>query len=201
MLLGNANGTFQPAQTSATGASPVSVAVGDFNGDGKLDLATANGRYDVSVLLGNGDGTFQAPSQPRHRFEPRVRGRGRLQRRRQARPGRDVERLHPGSTARLVGTTVFPGYWYPLRAQANVLLGQRRRHASPAPNTHLRSATARHAAAGGRPQRRRLRRLRDRSTMDYGYVSVLLGDSSGYLQGPVDFVDRLLFPRPWPRET
>jgi hypothetical protein len=38
------------------------LAVGDFNGDGKLDLATAN--YDgdsVSVLLGNGDGSFQSP--------------------------------------------------------------------------------------------------------------------------------------------
>src|SRR5713101_3856278 len=42
------------------GSNPSSVAVGDFNGDGRLDLAVANAGSDtVSVLLGNGDGSFQ----------------------------------------------------------------------------------------------------------------------------------------------
>jgi len=43
------------------GSGPTGVATGDFNGDGRLDLAVANLRSNnVSVLLGNGDGTFQA---------------------------------------------------------------------------------------------------------------------------------------------
>jgi VCBS repeat protein/FG-GAP repeat protein len=60
VLLGNGDGTFQPAQNFAAGSSPFSVAVGDFNGDGVPDLAVANlNSINVSVLLGNGDGTFQ----------------------------------------------------------------------------------------------------------------------------------------------
>ena len=68
ILLGNGNGTFQPVQTYASGgATAVSVATGDFNGDGKTDLVVANqcpssggcSNGNVGVLLGNGDGTFQ----------------------------------------------------------------------------------------------------------------------------------------------
>ncbi|PYK95903.1 MAG: hypothetical protein DME36_00245 [Verrucomicrobia bacterium] len=68
VLLGNGGGTFQPARTFATaGMNPVTVAVGDFNGDGRPDLAVTNSANtssgavpgNVSVLLGNGDGTFQ----------------------------------------------------------------------------------------------------------------------------------------------
>jgi hypothetical protein len=49
--------SFQPVLNFYAGANPNSVAVGDFNGDGKLDLAIADG-LEVMVLLGNGDGTF-----------------------------------------------------------------------------------------------------------------------------------------------
>ncbi len=49
-----------PFQPIPTGNGPDAVVAGDFNGDGHLDLAIANGGdNDVSILLGNGDGTFQ----------------------------------------------------------------------------------------------------------------------------------------------
>ncbi len=48
-----------PEPTFYVGGNPISVAVGDFNGDGKPDLAIANDFGNtVSVLLGNGNGTF-----------------------------------------------------------------------------------------------------------------------------------------------
>jgi hypothetical protein len=60
VLLGNGDGSFQPHLDSATGKLPSSLAAGDFNGDGKLDLAIVNLQDgNVSVLLGRGDGTFQ----------------------------------------------------------------------------------------------------------------------------------------------
>jgi hypothetical protein len=62
VLLGNGDGTFQPAVTYSTGGSyPDAVAIADLNGDGKLDLVVVNqSEGTAAVLLGNGDGTFQA---------------------------------------------------------------------------------------------------------------------------------------------
>ena len=61
VLLGNGDGTFQPARNTFT-YPPYSLAVGDFNEDGNLDIATGNAVYgidpSVNVLLGRGDGTF-----------------------------------------------------------------------------------------------------------------------------------------------
>ncbi|WP_341882119.1 FG-GAP-like repeat-containing protein [Synechococcus sp. UW140] len=60
VLLGNGNGTFQTQATFSTGLGPNSVALGDINGDGRLDIITANRDSNTaSVLLGNGNGTFQ----------------------------------------------------------------------------------------------------------------------------------------------
>ena len=60
-MLGNGDGTFQTQVTYAVGTGPDALVAGDFNGDGRTDLATANaGANDVSVLL-NLDGTFAAP--------------------------------------------------------------------------------------------------------------------------------------------
>ncbi len=66
VMLGNGDGTFQPAVNYSSGAYwPYSVAIHDLNGDGKVDLVVSNGgavgswKGSVSVLLGNGNGTFQ----------------------------------------------------------------------------------------------------------------------------------------------
>jgi hypothetical protein len=60
--LGNGQGSFHEGNSYALGSSPQSVAAADFNHDGNVDLAV--GVFEggvVSVLLGNGDGTFQIP--------------------------------------------------------------------------------------------------------------------------------------------
>ncbi len=64
ILAGNGNGTFAAATVVSAVASstPTLLAIGDFNGDGKLDLITGNfAGPDVSVYLGNGTGGFAAP--------------------------------------------------------------------------------------------------------------------------------------------
>ena len=54
---------FGNPSTFPTGSNPVSVALGDLNRDGDLDMVSANaGSNDVSVLLGTGNGSFGAKS-------------------------------------------------------------------------------------------------------------------------------------------
>jgi hypothetical protein len=65
--LGNGDGTFQAPLAAACDWGPKGFCVADLDGDGRLDLATTNygdggsGGESVSILFGNGDGTFQAP--------------------------------------------------------------------------------------------------------------------------------------------
>ncbi len=65
VLLGNGNGTFQTpvsssAAASSNGTGPYSIVVGDFDRDGKLDVALSD--EVLKIMKGNGDGTFKAPS-------------------------------------------------------------------------------------------------------------------------------------------
>jgi type II secretory pathway component HofQ len=65
ILHGNGDGTFtvEPTLTLPAGAGPTAIAVADFNNDGFPDLAVVNKDANtVSIFLGNGDETFQAPT-------------------------------------------------------------------------------------------------------------------------------------------
>jgi len=71
VLMGDGAGHFCPGEakkyntlmsSAPSGASPESVIVGDFNGDGRLDIAVPNlNQGNVSIFLGNGDGNFGGP--------------------------------------------------------------------------------------------------------------------------------------------
>ena len=60
LYTGVGDGTFRPRRAFATGFGPLGITSGDFNRDGLLDIATADFRDDVSVLLANAEG-FSAP--------------------------------------------------------------------------------------------------------------------------------------------
>jgi hypothetical protein len=70
VLLGNGDGTFAPSVNYTVGYDSSVIAVADLNGDGKLDIAAGDqcsfefgpdgcGSTQLSILYGNGDGTFQ----------------------------------------------------------------------------------------------------------------------------------------------
>ena len=70
VFLGNGAGGFAAPVSYPTGIAPTGIALGDFNGDGKLDMAiacsgdgrtTGNTGGGLSIYLGKGDGTFNSP--------------------------------------------------------------------------------------------------------------------------------------------
>ncbi|TFZ07138.1 VCBS repeat-containing protein [Ramlibacter henchirensis] len=58
VMLGNGDGTFQPAAEIDIGLTTAEIAVGDFNRDGRRDLAIASSTARLVILLGAGNGTF-----------------------------------------------------------------------------------------------------------------------------------------------
>jgi hypothetical protein len=75
VFLGRGDGTFQEGVQYEYGDTPTSVAIGDFNQDRKPDVAVTNGgpmSSAVSIWLGNGDGTFQKPTDYRTGKRPLV---------------------------------------------------------------------------------------------------------------------------------
>jgi hypothetical protein len=67
VLLGNGHGSLGPMTNYTSGVYPESMALGDFNGDGKIDAVVVNSGntvhgWNVAFLAGNGDGSFQPPT-------------------------------------------------------------------------------------------------------------------------------------------
>ncbi len=72
VMLGNGDGTFQPTRELPAGFGMYRMTAGDFNRDGIKDLAIGGGNTQLYILLGVGDGTFNAAAgdERHHRRRP-----------------------------------------------------------------------------------------------------------------------------------
>ena len=98
MLMGNGDGTFHgPARRSRSGKAPISITEGDFENNGRIDLAVADiVSGDVTILSNQGGGNFLAlPPIELPGGHADIHRGGRL-RHRQPRPGRDRLELQRG---------------------------------------------------------------------------------------------------------
>ena len=172
VLLGNGDGTFQPHVDYPVGVGPYSVAVGDFNRDGKLDLVVANypSIFTVSVLLGNGDGTFQPQvtypvgRQPISVAVADLNGDGKLD--------LAVADFTDGLVSVLLGNgdgTFQPSVEYPTgRVPSTIIIGDFNGDGK------LDLATSNYAPGG--------------INVPPGYVNILFGNGDGTFQAPAAFV-------------
>ncbi|MBI1917219.1 MAG: VCBS repeat-containing protein, partial [Planctomycetes bacterium] len=187
-------GSFDTALNSATGTGPRSLAVGDLNGDGKLDLVTNNG-ITVAVMLGNGDGTFGPPASLTlpGQFPPGYTGTTSLP---QTPLSVAVGDLNGDGTMDLVvatntsfsvldGCGYYSCYYHTQNdGYVNVLLGNGGGTFASPTVTHLNSGNPLSIALGYVNTDSNLDVLT--ANEESGTVSVLLGNGNGTLQAPVD---------------
>src|SRR5262249_14057427 len=184
VLLGNPGGTFQAPKNAGTGAGPRSIAVGDFDGDGNLDIATANGN-DVSVLLGNGDGTFKAAqntsigSNPLSVAVGDFNGDGKLD----LGVTSFIAQQHTGYWCGYYGC--YPFTYYTSTGYANVLIGDGTGALAAPKTTQLNGAFAYASWAGDLNGDGRADLVA--AVNDISKVSVLFANADGSLQTPNDF--------------
>jgi hypothetical protein len=192
-LSGNGDGTFDvPPTNSTTGSSPHSLAAGDFDTDGKTDVVTASSG-GLHLLLGNGDGSFQAPASIAlpGQFPPNYTGSTALPQQVGSVATGDLN--EDGSLDLAVtGSTLFSvpagcGYYgcyynYYYDGFVNVLLGNGSGGFSPATAHHLGTYRIAYAVAIGDVNGDG---DNDVIAANWGDLSVLLGDGTGAVAGPV----------------
>ena len=161
---------------------PARSIAADLDGDGKLDLAAANySSNTVSVLRGNGDGTFAARPTRRRRQQPELGGRRRPRRRRPARPGRGQLQLrHRQRPAEPAATAPSPPQRDLLGRRVQPVPRRRRpTWTATAGPTWWRPTTAATASASCRTGRRHVRAPRCSTASAATRSPLAVGDFNG----------------------